>query len=105
MDYIITKQPEDILHLGVAHDANPPGRGSGRYAYGSMNNTQRKILTTSYNTLSTAAITTLGLGIIDGYLAITNPIAAATVLSASISAGLVVAVKQAIRNSSDRIVE
>ena len=28
----------DILHTGVAHDENPPGRGSGRYAWGSGEN-------------------------------------------------------------------
>jgi len=28
----------DILHSGVAHDENPPGRGSGRYAWGSGEN-------------------------------------------------------------------
>lgn len=25
----------EILHYGLGHDDNPPGRGSGRYAYGS----------------------------------------------------------------------
>lgn len=28
----------EILHSGVAHDENPPGRGSGRYAWGSGEN-------------------------------------------------------------------
>ena len=28
----------DIFHSGVAHDENPPGRGSGRYPYGSGKN-------------------------------------------------------------------
>ena len=28
----------DILHSGVAHDENPPGRGSGRYAWGTGEN-------------------------------------------------------------------
>ena len=28
----------DILHSGVAHDENPPGRGSGRYGWGSGEN-------------------------------------------------------------------
>ena len=28
----------DILHTGVAHDSNPPGRGSGRYEWGSGEN-------------------------------------------------------------------
>lgn len=28
----------DILHSGVAHDENPPGRGSGRFAWGSGEN-------------------------------------------------------------------
>ena len=28
----------DILHTGVAHDENPPGRGSGRYEWGSGEN-------------------------------------------------------------------
>ena len=28
---------EFIMHEGVAHDENPPGRGSGRYAFGSGN--------------------------------------------------------------------
>ena len=35
MDSIINN---DILHSGVAHDENPPGRGSGRYAFGSGEN-------------------------------------------------------------------
>lgn len=34
----------DILqHEGVAHDNNPPGRGSGRYAYGSGKNSYQRI--------------------------------------------------------------
>ena len=28
----------DILHTGVAHDENPPGRGSGRYGWGTGEN-------------------------------------------------------------------
>lgn len=29
---------DELIHTGVAHDENPPGRGSGRYAYGSGEN-------------------------------------------------------------------
>lgn len=32
--YIIVNR-DDILHYGKGHDDNPPGRGSGRYAWGS----------------------------------------------------------------------
>ena len=28
----------ELVHTGVAHDDNPPGRGSGRWAYGSGEN-------------------------------------------------------------------
>ncbi len=28
----------DLMHTGVAHDSNPPGRGSGRYAWGTGEN-------------------------------------------------------------------
>lgn len=31
----------DIYHTGVAHDANPPGRGSGRFPYGSGENPEQ----------------------------------------------------------------
>ena len=31
----------DILHTGVAHDANPPGRGSGRYGFGTGENPEQ----------------------------------------------------------------
>lgn len=29
---------KDLIHTGVAHDSNPPGRGSGRYGWGSGEN-------------------------------------------------------------------
>ena len=29
---------KDLIHTGVAHDSNPPGRGSGRYAWGTGEN-------------------------------------------------------------------
>jgi hypothetical protein len=33
--YLITKPSDsDLLHFGKGHDDNPPGRGSGRYAWG-----------------------------------------------------------------------
>lgn len=35
---MVMEQYNDILHTGVAHDENPPGRGSGRYEYGSGEN-------------------------------------------------------------------
>ena len=31
----------DLMHTGVAHDANPPGRGSGRYEFGSGENPEQ----------------------------------------------------------------
>lgn len=33
-DEIDEQIDEILMHFGVAHDANPPGRGSGRYGYG-----------------------------------------------------------------------
>lgn len=35
MKYVIRPTNNDIIHYGKAHNANPPGRGSGRYAWGS----------------------------------------------------------------------
>jgi hypothetical protein len=35
--YIIQPTNSDILHYGKGHDDNPPGRGSGRYAWGTGN--------------------------------------------------------------------
>lgn len=32
---IIIEQKDDLMHVGKGHDDNPPGRGSGRYPYGS----------------------------------------------------------------------
>lgn len=36
-DYLAFRQAyrNDLLHVGKGHDDNPPGRGSGRYPYGS----------------------------------------------------------------------
>lgn len=35
MNYILAPTNTDILHSGKGHDDNPPGRGSGRYPWGS----------------------------------------------------------------------
>lgn len=35
MNYVLAPTNIDILHSGKGHDDNPPGRGSGRYPYGS----------------------------------------------------------------------
>lgn len=35
----------DLMHSGVAHDQNPPGRGSGRYPYGSGENPGQHMFT------------------------------------------------------------
>jgi hypothetical protein len=35
MYYVIAPTGADIMHFGKGHDDNPPGRGSGRYAWGS----------------------------------------------------------------------
>jgi hypothetical protein len=35
MKYVIAPTGADIMHFGKGHDDNPPGRGSGRYAWGS----------------------------------------------------------------------
>ena len=35
MNYVIAPTSKDILHYGRGHDDSPPGRGSGRYAWGS----------------------------------------------------------------------
>jgi hypothetical protein len=35
--YIIAPTGADIMHFGKGHDDNPPGRGSGRYAWGTGN--------------------------------------------------------------------
>jgi hypothetical protein len=40
--YIVA--PNDILHFGKGHDDNPPGRGSGRYAWGSGEKKERKTI-------------------------------------------------------------
>lgn len=45
MDSIIN---DDILHSGVAHDENPPGRGSGRFGWGTGDNPNQH----QYNILS-----------------------------------------------------
>ena len=33
---------DQLEHSGVAHDENPPGRGSGRFAYGSGENPNQR---------------------------------------------------------------
>ena len=35
MRYNLSPTGGDILHFGKGHDDNPPGRGSGRFAFGS----------------------------------------------------------------------
>lgn len=35
MQYVLRPTQNDILHYGKGHDDSPPGRGSGRYAWGS----------------------------------------------------------------------
>jgi hypothetical protein len=35
MFYVIAPTGADIMHFGKGHDDNPPGRGSGRYPWGS----------------------------------------------------------------------
>jgi hypothetical protein len=35
--YVIAPTGADIMHYGKGHDDNPPGRGSGRYAWGTGN--------------------------------------------------------------------
>lgn len=35
MEYVLYPTERDILHFGKGHDDNPPGRGSGRFAFGS----------------------------------------------------------------------
>lgn len=43
MEYIIKPSYiRDIVHSGKGHDDNPPGRGSGRYAWGSGKKGQRR---------------------------------------------------------------
>ena len=34
---------EDLMHVGVGWDDNPPGRGSGRYPYGSGKNPNQHV--------------------------------------------------------------
>ena len=34
-NYMISSTERDIVHFGKGHDDNPPGRGSGRFAFGS----------------------------------------------------------------------
>jgi hypothetical protein len=38
--YIIAPKSNDLMHYGKGHDDNPPGRGSGRWAWGSGDNTE-----------------------------------------------------------------
>jgi predicted transcriptional regulator len=40
MDYIYDpfSDTDELMHVGVGHDDNPPGRGSGRYGYGTGEN-------------------------------------------------------------------
>lgn len=35
MEYNLRPTSRDVLHFGKGHDDNPPGRGSGRFAFGS----------------------------------------------------------------------
>lgn len=43
MEYTIKPSPiYDVIHAGRGHDDNPPGRGSGRYAWGSGKKGQKK---------------------------------------------------------------
>lgn len=43
VDYLAFRRVyrNDLLHYGKGHDDNPPGRGSGRYPYGSSNNEKK----------------------------------------------------------------
>jgi hypothetical protein len=60
--YLITKPSDsDLLHFGKGHDDNPPGRGSGRYAWGSgekRSYMQRKIDTKVSNIKANENLTT-----------------------------------------------
>lgn len=42
MQYVLKPTEDDILHFGKGHDDNPPGRGSGRYAWGTGKNPGNK---------------------------------------------------------------
>lgn len=95
MNYMITKQTGDIIHYGVAHDENPPGRGSGRYAYGStLSNVGKKIgskITRSAGTINkSAAITVANIFGYVGSVAGGAAIAGAIDSSAGIAVGAAV---------------
>lgn len=45
----VLQESEYLEHVGVAHDENPPGRGSGRYAYGSGENRYQRLGKDFYN--------------------------------------------------------
>lgn len=49
MNSIIFDDECELMHIGVGHDENPPGRGSGRYGWGTGENpNQREAFSTNY---------------------------------------------------------
>jgi hypothetical protein len=42
MQYVIAPSKADIIHYGKGHDDNPPGRGSGRYGWGTTKSGKKK---------------------------------------------------------------
>jgi hypothetical protein len=53
MFYVIAPTGADIMHFGKGHDDNPPGRGSGRYPWGSGKEAKEKLkqYKSSYSTM------------------------------------------------------
>lgn len=49
MLYVIKPTQNDIIHYGKGHNDNPPGRGSGRYAWGSGKKSSNSLAKNIYN--------------------------------------------------------
>jgi hypothetical protein len=81
--YVIAPTGADIMHFGKGHDDNPPGRGSGRYAWGSGNGEGAKQKLAKAGSVAKKAATTAGKVAVSA-VKITASVAAKTALTLAI---------------------
>lgn len=55
MRYILEPTYQDLLHYGKGHDDSPPGRGSGRFPWGSGKKGKKPVTPKNYNKKKTKA--------------------------------------------------
>jgi hypothetical protein len=86
--YIIAPKSNDIVHFGKGHDDNPPGRGSGRYAWGTGNGDGAKEKKAKIKETAKKAAATTGKVLLKG-ASIVASVAAKTVLTTAITSAAV----------------